>query len=66
MSDNLHFEDFAEVLKDAHLRRSADLGRWLKEFLHRRREERIARDEQRARALPQSQRGLATEVSPAL
>ncbi|KJC55705.1 hypothetical protein UP10_10390 [Bradyrhizobium sp. LTSPM299] len=60
MSDDLHFADLAEVLKDAHLRRSADLGRWLREFFHRRREERMARDQERARALPQSQSGLTT------
>src|ERR1700675_4893121 len=39
MSDDLHFDDSADVLKDAHLRRSADLGRWLREFLQSRREE---------------------------
>jgi hypothetical protein len=56
----LRFDDSAEVLKDAHLRRSADLGRWLREFLQTRREERLARADQRARALPQTQRGMAT------
>jgi hypothetical protein len=37
----IQFDDLADVLKSAHLRRSADIGRWLREFLYRRRQERL-------------------------
>jgi len=39
----IYFDELAEVLKRANARRSTDLGRWLKEFIHRRREEGMAR-----------------------
>jgi hypothetical protein len=41
--EQIHFDELVEVLKRANARRSADLGAWLKEFIHRRREEGIAR-----------------------
>jgi hypothetical protein len=31
--EQIHFDELAEVLKRANARRSADLGRWLKEFI---------------------------------
>jgi hypothetical protein len=37
----IQFDDLADVLKSAHLRRSADIGKWLREFLDRRRQERL-------------------------
>jgi hypothetical protein len=44
----IQFDDFADVLKSAHLRRSADIGRWLREFLYRRRQERLAETPRRS------------------
>ena len=41
--EQIHFEELAEVLKAANDRRSADLGGWFKELIHRRREEGMAR-----------------------
>jgi hypothetical protein len=41
--EQIHFDELAEVLKRANARRSADLGGWLKEFIHGRREEGRAR-----------------------
>jgi hypothetical protein len=41
--EQIHFDELAEILKRANARRSADLGGWLKEFIHRRREEGRAR-----------------------
>jgi hypothetical protein len=38
----IQFDDLTDVLKSAHLRRSADIGRWLREFLYRRRQDRLA------------------------
>jgi hypothetical protein len=35
--EQIQFNDLAEVLKSAQLRRSADLGKWLREFFHGRR-----------------------------
>jgi hypothetical protein len=35
--EQIQFDDLAEVLKGAQLRRSADLGKWLREFFHGRR-----------------------------
>jgi len=36
-TEQIQFDDLAEVLKGAQLRRSADLGKWLREFFHGRR-----------------------------
>ena len=41
--EQIHFHELAEVLKRANARRFADLGRWLKDFIHRRHEEGMAR-----------------------
>jgi hypothetical protein len=41
--EQIRFDDLAEVLKSANVRRSADLGKWLKEFLHKRSEEGVAK-----------------------
>ncbi|MGB8604773.1 hypothetical protein [Bradyrhizobium sp.] len=41
--EQIRFDDLAEVLKSANVRRSADLGKWLKEFLHERSEEGVAK-----------------------
>jgi hypothetical protein len=32
-SKPVHFNDLAEVVRNGHLRRSADLGRWLRQHL---------------------------------
>ena len=41
--EQIHFDELAEVWKGANNQRSADLGGWLKEFIHRGREEGMAR-----------------------
>jgi len=33
----VHFDDLAQILHNAHLRRSADFGHWLKQYLDDRR-----------------------------
>ena len=33
----LHFQELDQVLSNAHIRRSADLGAWLKQYLESRR-----------------------------
>jgi len=40
--EQIHFHELAEVLKRANALH-ADLGRWLKDFIHRRHEEGMAR-----------------------
>jgi hypothetical protein len=40
--EQIQFDDLAEVLKGAQLRRSADLGKWLREFFHGRRRQALA------------------------
>jgi hypothetical protein len=40
--EQIQFDDSAEVLKAAHLRRSADAGKWLRQFFHKRRLEKLA------------------------
>jgi len=34
--EKIQFDDLAKILKSAQLRRSADLGKWLGDFIHRR------------------------------
>jgi len=36
--ENIQFDDIARILQQAHLRRSADLGLWLKQYLRESRE----------------------------
>ena len=31
--ENIQFDDIAKILEQAHLRRSADIGRWLRHYL---------------------------------
>ena len=38
MHEPIQFDDFAHVLHSAHLRRSADLGLWLRQYLRDRRQ----------------------------
>jgi hypothetical protein len=59
-NEQLNYDDLAEVLKGAHLRRSADLGKWVGEFFRRRREERMARTAQHTKSHPELRRSLAT------
>ena len=33
--ENIQYSDTAQILSEAHLRRSADIGSWLKQFLGR-------------------------------
>jgi hypothetical protein len=40
--EQIQFDDLAEVLTDAQLRRCADLGKWFKDFFQRPRRERPA------------------------
>jgi hypothetical protein len=42
--ENIQFDDLDQILQQAHLRRSADFGRWLRQYLedHRRTERRKA------------------------
>ena len=49
MRDNktIQFKDLDQILQDAHLRRSADLGRWLRDYLKARQ----ARPKDEARVL---------------
>jgi hypothetical protein len=37
---NIQFDDLAQVLHNANLRRSADLGLWLRQYLRRQRKTR--------------------------
>ena len=37
--EQIQFEDLAEVLRSAQLRRSADLGKWFRDFFKKRRQE---------------------------
>ncbi|MCS3966782.1 MULTISPECIES: hypothetical protein [Bradyrhizobium] len=47
MHEDMQHEEFAQVLSKAHLRRSADIGAWLRQLLERRRQSK----EQRGKAL---------------
>jgi hypothetical protein len=42
--EKIQFQNLDEVLRDAQLRRSADLGLWLRRYLQTRRESRLKRD----------------------
>lgn len=42
--EKIQFQDLDEVLRDARLRRSADLGLWLRRYLQTRRESLLKRD----------------------
>jgi hypothetical protein len=33
--ENIQFDDIAKILQQAHLRRSTDLGRWLKQYFRK-------------------------------
>jgi hypothetical protein len=46
--ENIQFDDVAQILQQAHLRRSVDLGPWLKQFL---RESRIKAQKATSHAL---------------
>ena len=57
--ENIQYSDTAQILSEAHLRRSADVGSWLKQFF-----ERYRRAGQRALATSYLRQAVSSLVTP--
>jgi hypothetical protein len=57
--ENIQYSDTAQILSEAHLRRSADIGAWLKQFLGR-----YSRMGERAQGTSYLRHGLSSLVTP--
>jgi hypothetical protein len=57
--DNIQYSDTAQIFSEAHLRRSADIGSWLKHFLGR-----YSRSGERAQAGSYLRQRVSSLVTP--